>query len=626
MKNFRLDINGLRALAVIAVVIFHFNSQWIPGGFVGVDIFFVISGFLMTSIIFKGLENNSFSLRKFYLARANRIIPALTVVCFVLIVFGWFFLYNSEYQDLGRHIQSSLLFWSNQTYWLESGYFDASSHEKWLLHTWSLSAEWQFYLIYPLGLLLLSKLFRLETIKKLLILATFLGFIFCVYASLNWPDAAYFLLPTRAWQMLVGGLAFLYPVVAFKNKNTVEFVGLSFIFISCFFISSDNLWPGYLSIFPVLGTYLIIQSNKHSSIITHNRYLQKIGLWSYSIYLWHWPIVVYINNFIDNINSLTLLIGMFLSIVLGYISFKLIEKPNHKLLKWSLFIVTIISSTYVLKNHGVQSPIRDISQSSINDFVKKYKSYNKNNKLTPDFSNLCNVSKKYKNGKVNFNQLCLDLESSGGVFFWGDSHMGALAKGLRSVIPTGTTINQVTSSGCPSSFNIKQGNISKLRQACDNANALVLASVSKIVPKTVIIANKDNHQLMDWQETVDQLKSVGVKQVILLGPVPQWYPSLPLVYAKKAFGMEYLTSNKLDKNVLKTNEVMLSITEKIPDLLYIDAINHLCNKADNNYACKVVFNEELLVWDYGHLTIEGSKYVAKQLLLPHLTLNSSVNK
>lgn len=182
-QTFRHDINGLRAIAVIAVVLFHFNPSWVPGGFAGVDVFFVISGFLMTGIIFRGLEQNNFSILKFYVARANRIIPALAVLCSVLLVVGWFYLTPLEYKALGKHAASSITFLSNITYWREAGYFDTSSHEKWLLHTWSLSVEWQFYIIYPIILVLLSKLFSIKTIKSILLAGTILGFIFCVVAT-----------------------------------------------------------------------------------------------------------------------------------------------------------------------------------------------------------------------------------------------------------------------------------------------------------------------------------------------------------------------------------------------------------------------------------------------------------
>lgn len=154
--KFREDINALRAIAVASVVLFHFNHDWLPGGFAGVDVFFVISGFLMTMIIVKGLEKESFSILSFYEARVRRIIPALAVLCFVLMFLGLFLLSPIDYLNLGKHSAASLTFLSNIVYWTESNYFDSSSNEKWLLHTWSLSVEWQFYLIYPVVLVLLN--------------------------------------------------------------------------------------------------------------------------------------------------------------------------------------------------------------------------------------------------------------------------------------------------------------------------------------------------------------------------------------------------------------------------------------------------------------------------------------
>ncbi|MEF1337667.1 acyltransferase, partial [Vibrio rotiferianus] len=140
--NFRSDINGLRAIAVISVVLFHFNPEILPGGFAGVDVFFVISGFLMTSIIFRGLENSNLSIVNFYISRANRIIPALAILCLVIMIFGWFYLTPLDFKTLGKHVSGSIRFISNSMYLKESGYFDVSANSKWLLHTWSLSVEW----------------------------------------------------------------------------------------------------------------------------------------------------------------------------------------------------------------------------------------------------------------------------------------------------------------------------------------------------------------------------------------------------------------------------------------------------------------------------------------------------
>ena len=327
--QFREDINGLRAIAVIAVVLFHFNSSWMPGGFAGVDVFFVISGFLMTGIIFKGLEQQKFSILRFYVARANRIIPALALLCIILLIFGWFFLSPTEYKALGKHAVSSVGFISNNIYWLESGYFDSSSHEKWLLHTWSLSVEWQFYIIYPIILVVSSKILSLKMTKRMLLLGTVIGFVFCVLVTYKWPNASYYLFPSRAWEMMIGGVAYLYPS-RFGNKQNkiLEIIGVLFILGSYFFVTKDTPWPGYLAIFPVLGAFLIIQANSKNSFITGNLLFQKVGAWSYSIYLWHWPIVVAIAYF--SLSKNFIYIGIILSVILGYLSCNYIEKLKFK--------------------------------------------------------------------------------------------------------------------------------------------------------------------------------------------------------------------------------------------------------------------------------------------------------
>lgn len=354
--NFRSDINGLRAISVIAVVLFHFNPTWIAGGFAGVDIFFVISGFLMTGIIFRGLEANNFNLCKFYIARANRIIPPLAMLCAVLLVFGWFYLTPLDLKALGEHAASSMGFISNFTYWKESGYFDASSHEKWLLHTWSLSAEWQFYILYPIILLLLKRFFPLSTLKKFIVSLTVIGFLVSAFVTSKWPDPAYYLLPTRSWEMMMGGLAYLYPFkLDNKKSKRLEILGLLLIVLSFFLISESDPWPGYLAIFPVLGAFLVIQAERKDSIFTSNAVFNKLGRWSYSIYLWHWPIVVFIYYF--SLSQQFIYAGILLSILLGYLSNRYIEsiflrndftKPSAYLHCKPLYMVVVIAAVGML--------------------------------------------------------------------------------------------------------------------------------------------------------------------------------------------------------------------------------------------------------------------------------------
>ncbi|MFT6925932.1 MAG: peptidoglycan/LPS O-acetylase OafA/YrhL [Psychromonas sp.] len=325
--TFRKDLNGLRAIAVIAVVLFHFNESWMPGGFAGVDVFFVISGFLMTGIIFRGIEQNNFSILNFYIARVNRIIPALAVLCFFLLILGWFYLTPIDYKALSKHASGSITFLSNIMFWKESGYFDAASHEKWLLHTWSLSTEWQFYIIYPLLLVALRKCISFKAMKTTILFGTILGFIFCTIATYKWPTPAYYLLPTRFWEMMAGGVAYLYPFSGQHKKNKIlEWCGLTLIMGSYLFMSKDTPWPGYLAIFPVLGSFLVIQSQCGDSFITGNVIFQKLGSWSYSIYLWHWPIVAAFYYFsLDEIY-----LGILLSIFLGGMSYTYIEKIKFR--------------------------------------------------------------------------------------------------------------------------------------------------------------------------------------------------------------------------------------------------------------------------------------------------------
>tara|TARA_Y100000588_G_scaffold269548_1_gene284949 strand:- start:780 stop:2750 length:1971 start_codon:yes stop_codon:yes gene_type:complete len=368
--KFRADINGLRAFAVVAVVLFHFNHNWAPGGFAGVDVFFVISGFLMTGIIFRGIENNNFSIIGFYVARAKRIIPALSLMCLAVLLFGWFYLTPLDYRALGKHVASSMGFISNIIYWRESGYFDAASNSKWLLHTWSLSVEWQFYIIYPVILVLMKKFTSSVNIKRLLVVATIVGFAFSAYATYHWPDSAYFLLPTRAWEMMVGGIAFLYPFhLKANNKKYFQWLGITLILTSYLFISEDNPWPGYLALLPVLGTYFVIISNRNDSRITNNFVTQKIGLWSYSIYLWHWPIVV-LGNYLE-INNWEWF-GIILSVFLGVFSYRYIEKikfhtsPNITpkslfLFKplWMAISIGLVSS-FIFIEHGIKSRVDEL--------------------------------------------------------------------------------------------------------------------------------------------------------------------------------------------------------------------------------------------------------------------------
>lgn len=338
--EFRKDINGLRAVAVLAVVLFHFGIPGVRGGFVGVDIFFVISGFLMTGIIFSKINSGSFSLFGFYLDRCRRIVPALAVLSGVLLISGCVLLVPEELKMLGKHAGASLMFVSNIVFWREDGYFDLASHEKWLLHTWSLSVEWQFYIFYPLLILLLRKAIGLNNSRLAIAVCAIFSFSLSVYASKAWPGAAFYLLPTRAWEMFAGGLIYLFPRKMGRGTSVIfEALGLILILISITLFSSEVFWPGWLAVVPVLGTSLVIYAARSSSILTCNRFFQVIGRSSYSIYLWHWPLAVFISYWGLKGRVSWVASCIILSLLIGYLSYRLVENIAGKSAKRFLGIL-----------------------------------------------------------------------------------------------------------------------------------------------------------------------------------------------------------------------------------------------------------------------------------------------
>lgn len=324
---FRKDINGLRAIGVVAVIIFHFNAAWLPGGFAGVDVFFVISGYLMTKLVILGISNRDFSLTRFYFSRARRIIPALAILCFALLILGWFTLAPGDYEILARHIEKSVTFTSNITYFQEAGYFDLASHKKWLLHTWSLSIEWQFYLLYPIVLLSFNRIFGLKSLRWVIVIATVVSYIFCVSITQQTPSTAFYLLPYRAWELMLGGVVFLFPLrLETHASKCLEYLGLTAIVCSLIFISMDYLWPGALAAIPVFGAVAVLTAHRNNSIFTSNIVSQNLGNISYSLYLWHWPIYAVMYYFEYQGKVMIVLLGIAASFVLGTLSYFGVER------------------------------------------------------------------------------------------------------------------------------------------------------------------------------------------------------------------------------------------------------------------------------------------------------------
>jgi peptidoglycan/LPS O-acetylase OafA/YrhL len=625
--GFRADINGLRALAVLPVIFFHFNLNGFSGGFVGVDVFFVISGFLMTKIIFEASEKKTLSLTRFYLARANRIIPPLASLCLSLLLVGWFFLTPINYESLSLSIHQSMLFLSNFVYAKEAGYFDAGSHEQWLLHTWSLSVEWQFYLLYPLIIAISHKFFSLKVIKYLILFGAIAGFILSIYSTLKWPTPGYFLLKTRAWEMMFGGVAYLFPIVLKEaGKKWLEYSGLLLLFVSYIFISSGDIWPSFLTILPVLGAYAIIAADRQNSVISQNVVFQKIGKWSYSIYLWHWPIAVagiyfHLNHFWA--------LGIPTSILLGWLSYKFIESkklPAHKwneilslknpLLSYSLGAFILASLVYTTE--GAKFEFREPFYDQRALYVEQFNSPQYVDRLHDTYADECNyydyfTSEKHR-VRDKISSSCVKIVASKKtILIWGDSHAQAIAQGIK----TNKAFNyiQVASSGCKADIdqdiNIKMKGLKK--NACEKSNTHALKLLKEHKPELVILAQQDEHELTDFNLLTKQIKSYGVQQVLLIGPTPQWNQGLP-----KLISMEFserhqkkIPIDTVKKSIRVTNDIM-NLKAAANEFLYISLIDDLCGVQ----GCLVKVDDENtpLIFDYGHLTFEGSLHLYEKVV------------
>ncbi|MDB5993543.1 MAG: oatA 2 [Pseudomonas sp.] len=623
--DFRKDINGLRAIAVIAVMLFHFNPAWLPGGYAGVDIFFVISGYLITGIIFRGLQKNSFSVVAFYKSRARRIIPALAAMCFVLLLFGWFYLLPLEYSKLGKHIASSLGFFSNFVYWSESGYFTADAHEKWLLHTWSLSVEWQFYMIYPIVLLLLSKLIALPVLRWIVLLGCALGFMFCVYASFHFPEPAFYLLPARAWELLVGGIACLFPIkLQGLKQRALEGLGIAMMVLSFIVLSEKDVWPGYLSLLPVIGTLLVIVSARQDSVLTNNPFSQWTGKLSYSLYLWHWPVVVFMSYAGYLSGNRNALLGIATSFVLAQMSYLLIEKsPEQKSQRrWkfatvsALIALVFTGAAAVNATAGAVSPLRTISVSDKARFMQDYADRQHN--LYETYWLKCDAYSAFtQRGQSAIDPSCTSKHGEGGVFLWGDSHAQALSLGLRTLLPKETPFYQVASAGCKPSLTDDPGFKTPPRMACNYSNRTALDGIQAVRPDVVVIAQKDDHDKTRWDEIAARLKSYGVKHVVLMGPLPQWNPSLPSVIANRHWGAtdSHITDAGLDQRVMTSDRVtQSSIDHNAVD--FVSLIDKLC--IADSCLVRLQGDDSLLQIDSGHLSEKGSIYIVKNYLMPEI--------
>lgn len=559
--KYRADIDGLRAIAILSVVGFHAFPLWVKGGFVGVDIFFVISGYLISTIIINNLERNSFSFIEFYIRRIKRIFPALALVLAACFAFGWFVLAADEYKQLGKHIAGGAGFVSNFLLWNESGYFDKAAESKPLLHLWSLGIEEQFYIVWPLLLWVAWKK-RLNLLTLIFVVA-FISFALNVTNVRSDTPAAFYSPQTRFWELLAGSaLAYITlrqrpqhhilsrfqfwldallgkiiyaqaPEADGKTlRNMLSAIGTALIAVGILVITKSEYFPGWWAVLPTLGAMLIISAGAQAwinQVLLSNRLLVWIGLISFPLYLWHWPLLSFARIVEGGTPShkASAIIILF-SIVLAWLTYWLIEKPvrfgNYSKAKAAALLVLMTIVGYI----GYNSYVR-------NGLVFRFP-VEVRGLLTPvDFKftdyvrfNECHLHTNVATTKHPAS--CFEPHKPS-LAIWGDSHAGALYPGFKKLqTATGLGIIQLTQSGCPPVLNIAN---TTLRANCSEINTNVISSLAQAQP-TVLVLHAHwglNAVYFGSQEKLESslketLRLIKQKmpntKIVVIGPVPFW--------------------------------------------------------------------------------------------------------
>ena len=610
--KYRPEIDGLRALAVLPVILFNAGNELFSGGFVGVDIFFVISGYLITTILIEDIENNRFSLVNFYERRARRILPALFFVMLTCIPLAWMWMLPSQMKDFSQSLFAVSLFGSNILFWLESGYFEASAEEKPLLHTWSLAVEEQYYLLFPIFLFLIWRFGKNRVFWTIVALAAF-SFMLSEWGLKNKPAANFYLAITRAWELFAGSIAaLLIQKRGVRSNNLLSFIGLAAIAFAIFGYNEKIPFPSAYAIVPVAGVVLLILfANKETYVarVLSAKVFVGIGLISYSAYLWHQPLFAFAKIRLVKTPSYDfLLLLSVISIILAFFSWKYVEKPYREKstpystktvslgTALSVFVLFMAFGLAGINSDGFKGRFPIVANGDVNS--SDFFAYMNNRYIDCE-------PKEIAENALEWEAVLRCKQSREGHADWvllGDSHAEHLFLGLAEAFPSKNIVYYIL------------GDTPYFRNESFKSifNILLRTDTPKKIFLTMHYAGriKDSSDLFaGFAETIQELQGGG-HEVVLIGDIPR-YDIHPEACANKMAAMQSLCSMSKTEAAAQASIYHETLNRLSADFSidYYSISEPLCDKKQ----CSMFLGTTVLYRDYNHLNINGSILIGQHL-------------
>lgn len=620
--NYRADLDGIRAIAIVLVLAGHLLPEWVPGGFIGVDVFFVLSGYLITGIALSKRRTHSFRVIDFYSARVRRLMPALLLLLITVLCAGWFLLLPLEYRSLARHARASLGFFENYQLARETGYFDRAVVLKPFAHLWSLSIEEQFYLLFP-GLIWLSGRGRVRRVFWLVALFVTSVLMMLWLSEGGQAPRAYLDPLARVWALLAGsGLSILHdlcPFSRFKQKRVIfQFMGvIGFLGVlgSAFFIQPSERYPGWRSLGVVGGTLLLVGwGRKASSVrpVLEHPLVGYIGKISYPLYLWHWSLISFCTLSFGAVLDLSeRFLILAVALILSMVTYHAVEQPIRRspasarmsvgLLVGALLLVFAAQRIVDLK--GIPSRWPDLVQLESDSFPESWR------------VGRCLLSGRQPPAALD--PVCLASSSHPRVLLWGDSFAAHLVPGVTPHLGTETGLSVMTMMACFPGFSAESANAPQ----CPQFYEAVMAEIRRHAYDRIILAANWEKYPEYWvferlQTTIRQVRALGVNDIVLVGPPPRWQLPLPrLVF------LDFLRTGRLPERL---KDPLQSRTRHFDQRLfqasqalqvdYLSIFSRFCGAE----GCEAQRGGAILSLDEEHLTPEGARWLfqAPMRILP----------